>query len=176
LGLVPALVGAAVLTFFLLLPRWAGRRAARLERGRVASFLRSLARIVHETEHSLFALDWRVAGAFAYLLLDIACLWACFKALGHSPPIVPLVVGYQVGYLANIIPVPGGIGALDAGLVGALVLYGIRATPATAAVIAYHAILLWVPTLIGTIAFVLLRRMLREPIEPRVPERSSQRA
>ena len=53
---------------------------------------------------------------------------------------------------------PGGVGALDGGLIGMLVIYGVPATAATAAVLAYHAVALWVPTLIGTLAFVLLRR------------------
>ncbi len=175
LGLVPGGVGLVVLAFFLALPRWSERMAERLRgRERVASGLRGLAEAIRHTEEVVFTRpDWRLLGAFAYLLFDIAVLWACFKALGYSPPIVAVALAYQIGYLANLIPIPGGIGALDAGLVGALVLYGITAVPSTAAVIAYHAIVLWVPTAIGTVAFVLLRRMLRNPeaLRPR-PERA----
>ena len=164
LGVVPAAVGVAVLALFLALPRFAERGARRLARHeRAATLLRGLAESVRDTKRTVFAREWRVVGAFAYLLFDIAVLWACFRALGASPPIAALVLGYQVGYLANVVPVPGGIGALDAGLVGMLVLYGIDATQATAAVLAYHAIALWVPTLIGTVAFVFLRRQLRHP-------------
>jgi uncharacterized protein (TIRG00374 family) len=103
----------------------------------------------------------------AYLTLDIAVLWVCFRAFGSTPPITALILGYQIGYLANLIPVPGGIGPLDGGLIGALVLYGIHGTVATTAVLVYHAIALWVPTLFGTIAFLMLRRSLDEPISLR---------
>jgi uncharacterized membrane protein YbhN (UPF0104 family) len=74
------------------------------------------------------------------------------------------VLGYQIGYIANAVPVPGGIGALDGGLIGALVLYGVNATAATTAVLVYHAIWLLVPLVIGTVAFLLERPHLDEPL------------
>jgi hypothetical protein len=69
--------------------------------------------------------SWRVAGAAGYLWFDIAALWAMFNAIGSAPPLAALVLGYLIGYLANGLPVPGGIGVLDAGLAGAL--YGVPA-------------------------------------------------
>ena len=50
-------------------------------------------------------------------------LWACFAAAGQTPPVAALVLAYQIGYLSNFIPVPGGIGVLDGSLIGMLVLY-----------------------------------------------------
>lgn len=82
------------------------------------------------------------------------------------------MLAYLIGFLGNIIPVPGGIGVLDGGLIAALVAYGTPATAAAAAVLAYHAIALWIPTLLGTVAFVLLRRTMDEPLVLR-PERPS---
>jgi uncharacterized protein (TIRG00374 family) len=162
LSVVPAAAGAAVLAFFLALPRFAERGAEHAAgHRRIRATLRALAGTVRSTERVVFSTDWRLTGAFAYLLFDIAVLWACFRALGHAPPIASIVLAYQIGYLANIIPVPGGVGALDGGLIGMLVIYGVPATAATAAVLAYHAVALWVPTLIGTLAFVLLRRDIR---------------
>jgi uncharacterized protein (TIRG00374 family) len=162
LSVVPAAVGVVVIAFFLVLPRFADRLAARLgDHRRVAPILRGLGESIRDAEKLLRARDWRVAGAFAYLLFDIAVLWACFEALGGAPPVAALVLAYQIGYLANIVPIPGGIGSLDAGLVGALLLYGVNAAHATAAVLIYHAIALWVPALLGTIAFVLLQQDLR---------------
>jgi uncharacterized membrane protein YbhN (UPF0104 family) len=162
LSVVPAAVGAVVIALFVALPRFSDRLATRLgDHRRIASILRGLGGAIHEAEKLLLVRDWRVVGAFAYLLFDIAVLWATFEALGGSPPIAVLVLGYQIGYLANIVPIPGGIGALDAGIVGALVLYGVDASQATAAVIIYHAIALWVPAVLGTIAWVLLQRDLR---------------
>jgi uncharacterized membrane protein YbhN (UPF0104 family) len=97
---------------------------------------------------------WRVAGAAGYLWFDIAALWAMFHAIGGAPPLAALVLGYLIGYLANGLPVPGGIGVLDAGLAGALALYGVPAVDAAAAVLVYHAVALWVPGAGGLIAFV----------------------
>ncbi len=72
-------------------------------------------------------------------------LWVTLAAVGPLPPVAALVIAYLVGYLANAIPVPGGIGVLDAGLVGALAVYGLPLTHAAAAVLVYHAIAFWVP-------------------------------
>jgi uncharacterized membrane protein YbhN (UPF0104 family) len=108
---------------------------------------------------------WRLLGGAGYLLFDIAVLWTTFAATGLRPPVAPLVVAYLVGYLANATPIPGGIGVLDAGLVGALALYGLPVTHAAAAVLVYHAIAFWLPTLGGTVAYARLRPRLGEPVE-----------
>ncbi len=155
-GLLPAAVALAGLAFFIALPR--------LERGGVLSRARWLRPVlsrtaawVADTEAVAFTPNWRVLGAVGYLVLDIGALWACLRAVGTAPPLVAIVVGYQVGYLANLLPVPGGIGVLDGGLLGALVLYGLPPAPTAAAVVLYHAIALWVPALGGTSGFVRLR-------------------
>jgi uncharacterized membrane protein YbhN (UPF0104 family) len=103
-----------------------------------------------------------IAGLLAYLVFDIAILWAGFRALGAAPPIAVLALAYLIGELGGLIPVPGGIGGIDAGLLGTLVLYHVSITSAAGAVIAYRTIALAVPALAGTIAFVALRRTLRE--------------
>ena len=113
---------------------------------------------MRDTESVAFHFNWRLIGAIGYLLFDMAVLWACLRAVGTSAPVLPMLVGYQVGYLANLIPIPGGVGVLEGGLLGALLLYGLPAAPTAAAVILYHAIALWVPTLGGTVAFARLRR------------------
>jgi uncharacterized membrane protein YbhN (UPF0104 family) len=158
LSILPAAMGVLILVFFLALPRIAERVAGE---GRFGALLRGLAKSIRDTARALVTPDLRLLGAVAYLAFDIAVLWVCFLATGHSPPISALVLAYQIGYLANAIPVPGGIGVLDGGLVGMLILYGANATTAAAAVIFYHAIALWVPALIGTIAFIRLQRATR---------------
>ena len=65
-----------------------------------------------------------LAGAIAYLWADVAMLWVCFRAFGETLPAGAVTLAFLIGYLANIVPVPGGIGALDGGLVAALVAYG----------------------------------------------------
>ena len=176
LTFLPAAVGAVVFALFLAVPHWATSRAsAGPPSGRLERLLFGFADSIRLTVRTLLTPDWRLLGGYAYLLLDIAVLYVCLKAVGGvSLPVASVVLAYQIGYLANIIPVPGGIGVLDSGLVGMLVLFGARATPAAAGVLIYHAISLWVPTVFGTVAFLLIRRTLGKPITPRaVPDGSS---
>jgi uncharacterized membrane protein YbhN (UPF0104 family) len=155
-GLIPAtatLVGLGIFGVTPLLARRVGP-----DPGRIGSWIERVASWVRDTAAVTFRRDWRVLGSIAYLLFDIAVLWACLRAVGASVPVLALVVGYQVGYLSNVIPIPGAIGVLEGGLLGALVLYGMPAAPAAAAVVLYHAIALWVPTVGGTVSFVRLRK------------------
>ncbi|MGN6166991.1 MAG: lysylphosphatidylglycerol synthase domain-containing protein [Solirubrobacteraceae bacterium] len=156
-GLVPAVVAVVVLGFFLLLPRLVGRHRSG---GRVMNALERVASWVSDTMKIAFTPDWRLLGAMGYLVFDIAVLWACLRAVGVTAPVFALVLGYQIGYLANLVPIPGGVGALEGGLLGALLLYGLPAAPTAAAVVLYHAIALWLPTLGGAAGFVRLRRAL----------------
>jgi uncharacterized protein (TIRG00374 family) len=156
---VPGVVALIAALSFLLLPSIVERHERTLDaHPRWGATLRTTAEGVRGAKRTLSSTEWLTIGAWAYLLCDIAVLWLCLHALGQSPPFASVILAYQIGYITNIIPVPGGIGVLDAGLVAMLVLCGIPATPATGAVLAYHAISLWVPVLIGTLAFVLLRR------------------
>jgi uncharacterized membrane protein YbhN (UPF0104 family) len=157
-GLIPAVVGFAGITFFVALPRLIGVPSR--EESRLGAALSRTASWVRDTEQVAFTPNWRLLGTAGYLVFDIAVLWACLRALGVHAPIVALVLGYQVGYLANLVPIPGGVGALEGGLLGALLLYGLPAAPTAAAVVLYHAIALWLPTLGGTAGFVGLRRAL----------------
>ena len=168
LGLVPALVGIVGLAFFSALPMLARVGGE----GRVARWARVTGRVVAQCFEELRHPTWRLWGAVAYLWFDIAMLWVCLRALGVHADIPDLALAFLIGYLGNILPIPGGIGALDGGLTAALLLYGFDAAPAAAAVLAYHAIVLWIPTLLGTIAFLRVRRTFDEPLvlrEPRQP-------
>ena len=91
-------------------------------------------------------------------------------ALGPAPSVAVVVLAYSIGYLANTLPIPGGIGVLDAGLTGALVLYGVSPIRAAAAVIIYHAIAFWVPGVGGLVAYVRLRPRLVRAAEQERPE------
>jgi uncharacterized membrane protein YbhN (UPF0104 family) len=161
-GLVPAVVGIAAIALFLALPRIIKAGPQRERGGRLQSLARELASWSRDTEVLVRERNWRLLGALGYLLFDIAVLWACLRAVGETPPVMALVLGYQLGYLANLIPIPGGIGVLEGGLLGALLLYGLPAGPTAAAVILYHAIALWIPTLGGTFGFVRLRPAVHE--------------
>ena len=169
LSILPAAVGAIVLALFLLLPRYVDRIVRRVKPGRLHTFLTATAVSVRDTERFMFHPDWRIIGAIGYLWFDIAVLFACFAAAGHVPPLAPVVLAYQIGYLSNFIPVPGGIGILDGSLIGMLILYGIGGTIATASTLVYHAISLWVPAVWGTIAFIILQKTKKQPITLRNP-------
>jgi uncharacterized membrane protein YbhN (UPF0104 family) len=174
LSIVPAGVGTVVLVFFLLLPRWIDRGLGHRLPARVHAVLSGTAHSIRDTEMLLVKPDWRIIGAIGYLWFDIGVLIACFAALGASLPLTAIVLAYQIGYISNAIPVPGGIGILDGSLVGMLVVYGASATNAAAATLVYHSIALWVPALWGTVAFLILRRSRCQPLELR-PTREERR-
>jgi uncharacterized membrane protein YbhN (UPF0104 family) len=168
LSLLPGGVGTLGLILFALLP-WLCDRLLPNATGKTAVSLRATADTVRATARVLLTRDWRLLGAWIYLWADIFVLVICFWALGIHPPISTIVLAYQIGYLSNFVPIPGGIGVLDGSFVGMFVLYGVLASQATAATIVYHAISLWVPAMWGTLAFLLLRRTRKHPLTLRPP-------
>jgi uncharacterized protein (TIRG00374 family) len=100
------------------------------------------------------------------MVFDLAVLGACFRAFGYSPALGVLVLGYLIGQLGGNLPLPGGIGGVDLGLIGVFALYHQPLAPTTAAVLVYHAISLWVPAVLGSVAFVQLRNTLRRAEKP----------
>ena len=74
---------------------------------------------------------------------DVAVLWACFRAFGSAPPVAVIVLVYFVGMLANTLPLPGGVGAVDGGMIGTAMGFGIDGGLAIVAVLAYRAIAFW---------------------------------
>ena len=133
-----------------------------MRRRRALSALRLVPDGVREAVGLLRTRDPRLLlGLFAYLAGDILVLWAAFRGLGQSPEIAIVAIAYLIGQLGNLVPLPGGIGGVEGGLIGTLVLYGVPAVPATAAVLLYRVVQLWLPAGFGAIAFAQLRRMLR---------------
>lgn len=164
LTLLPAAIGLAAFAAALAGARTAERIAGRIRRPRLATALTSLARGVQATSAELRRGDWKLVGALGYFAFDVATLAATFAAIGVHPPIAAITMAHLVGQLAGTIPIPGGLGVVDGGLVAALVLYGVDLAPATAAVLLYRAIALGLPAILGTIAFLILRRTLDQPL------------
>ncbi|MCW2993964.1 MAG: flippase-like protein [Conexibacter sp.] len=164
LGLLPGVVASGGVALFWCVPSLAARFAVVEDAGRTIRWLHTTAGVVEEAKAEIRHPSWRLLGAVGYLWFDIAMLWVSFRAFGDAPPVGALTLAFLIGYLGNVVPIPGGIGALDGGLTAALVLYGADPASAAAAVLVYHAIVLWVPTLLGTIAFLRLRPTLTEPI------------
>ncbi len=101
-----------------------------------------------------------VVGSLAYMAFDIAALGFGFAAVGNVPSFGTLVLGYLIGQLGNLIPLPGGVGGTEGGLVGVFALYHVNVADAAAAVLIYRLFQLVIPALLGAPAFVLLRRRL----------------
>jgi uncharacterized membrane protein YbhN (UPF0104 family) len=101
-------------------------------------------------------------GAFAWWGFDIAVLWASFHAFGAAPPVAVIVMGYFVGTLANTLPLPGGVGGVDGGMIGAFLAFGVDPAVAVLAVLSYRAIAFWLPTAPGLVAYFQLRHTMGE--------------
>jgi uncharacterized protein (TIRG00374 family) len=167
--LVPALAALATIAATIWLAKWAGRAATRgrLKEGRLGVVLLALSDGVAEALTVIREHDWRLLGAVAYWLLDNLVLYACLASFGGAPSFWAVAMAYLVGMLANSLPIPGGFVAVEAGLVGMLLLFGVRpAYQVLAAVVIYRAISLWIPALIGSVAFLGLRREIGKPATP----------
>jgi uncharacterized protein (TIRG00374 family) len=102
--------------------------------------------------------DRAVGGALAYWVFNIAVLWAAFHAFGEPPPLAVLVMIYFVGMLGNLLPLPGGVGGVDGGMIGAALAFGVSSDLAVVSVLTYRAFAFWLPTLPGIVAYLQLRR------------------
>ncbi len=142
--------------------RWTGRARLALRAGLTAGADGVDQAIVLLRSHSVGA----IAGSFSYMAFDIAALGFAFAAVGPVPTFGVLVLGYLIGQLGNLIPVPGGIGGTEGALIGVFALYGVNLTVATAAVLLYRLFQLLVPAALGVPAFVLLRRRLARSDRP----------
>lgn len=174
LTVIPAIFGGSVILAFILItliPSDIERRLERMAQGRrrLARIARRLATgpaLLAEGTRRALRYIWQrragLLGAPAWWAFDIAVLWACFHAFGDAPPQAVLVMGYFVGMIANVLPLPGGVGAVDAGMVAVFNGFGVPLDAAVVAVLSYRGFAFWLPTLPGGIAYIQLRRTIRE--------------
>lgn len=120
LTVVPAIFAAVVIVAALAMVLIPAELPGRL--GRVVAALGSGVRGAIELLRSR---DWRLLGALAWWGFDIGVLWACFHAFSGSPELSVLVLVYFVGMLANLLPLPGGVGGVDGGMIGTAIGFGI---------------------------------------------------
>jgi uncharacterized protein (TIRG00374 family) len=164
LTLVPAVIAAAAIVLTIAGGRWAAAAERSVAgraggRSRLAQVLRALSAGVSGALALLRERDpWLLLGLLGYLGFDVMILWATFHAFGSVPALAIIWIGYLIGELGGLIPLPGGVGGVDVGLVGTLVLYHVPAGAATAAVLGYRTLALIVPAAFGTVAFAMLRR------------------
>jgi glycosyltransferase 2 family protein len=109
---------------------------------------------------------YALLGAAGYMAFDVAALAASFEAFGVGPSFAGFVFAYVIGQLGGLVPLPGGIGGIEGGLIGALALYGSPLALATAAVLAYRVVQLGMPAVLGSLAFLQLRRRLSRDEAP----------
>jgi uncharacterized protein (TIRG00374 family) len=147
--------------------RWA-RRAATLPASMSAGVRHSIA-LVRDR-------DPAILGAVAYWACNVAVLWAAFHAFGEAPAWPVIVQAYFVGMLGNLLPLPGGVGGVDGGMIGALIGFGVDGSLAVVAVLTYRAFAFWLPTIPGAVAFFQLRRTVARWREEREGERGAARA
>ena len=161
-GILFAIVGAMA-----LLPGDIERRLARwaVGSGRVAHWVARAATVpalaasgVRTAIDLIRSRDVGLLGALAWWGFDISVLWACFHAFGSPPPFTVILMAYFIGMTGNLLPLPGGLGGVEGGMIGALVAFGVDFNLAVLAVLSYRAISFWLPTIPGAIAFFQLRR------------------
>jgi uncharacterized protein (TIRG00374 family) len=168
--MVPAYIALAAIAIFLaiaFLPKDLSRRlgSARPATSKFGKVLRLLASgperlgggtrfAIHLVRHP----DWALLGTLGWWAFNIGVLWASCKAFGHGPPLAVVTQAYFVGLLANLLPLPGGIGGVDGGMIGALIAFGVDGGLAVVAVLVYRGFAFWLPTLPGAIAYLQLRR------------------
>jgi uncharacterized protein (TIRG00374 family) len=168
---VPAAGALLVIAAVLLVPRLGAGEAVAPGAGRVRRALREVRKaLVGGTREAVQMVRsgnvLAIVGSLGYWAWDNAVLWATFHAFGYSPPISVILLGYLIGQLGGLLPLPGGLGGIDGGLIGTLIVFGLPAAVTAAAVLVYRAILFWLPLLAGAVAFASLRRGLNRPDRP----------
>jgi uncharacterized protein (TIRG00374 family) len=171
LTIVPAIVAVALMVVvgaMALLPddierrlqRWGSSSSGRLARwvamgatapALAASGVRTAIELIRSRDPGLL-------GAVAWWGFDISVLWAMFHAFGSPPPFTVIWMAYFLGMLGNLLPLPGGLGGVEGGMIGALVAFGVDFNLAYVSVLSYRAISFWLPTIPGAVAYFQLRR------------------
>jgi uncharacterized membrane protein YbhN (UPF0104 family) len=152
----PLLAGAGVVLVIAVAVLTLVRRV----RSAVLSFLRTAlgeARSVHTRPARALAL-W--GGSFAFPALQASVLVLVGRAMGLDVPPAHMAVAYLAATVAvALVPTPGGIGSVEAALVVALVAAGGPAAVATAVVLAFRVITVWLPLLPGALTLGALVRL-----------------
>ena len=170
LTMVPAIVAVLLMAITLALavvPTDLQRRAAQAHfgSGRLRRRLAQVAQAPAATSAGirdaivhLRSKDPALLGAVAFWAFQIAVVWAAFHAFGDAPPLAVLVQGFFVGMLGNLLPIPGGVGGVEGGMIGAYAAFGVDSGLAVVAVLVYRAFTFWLPLVPGLIAYLRLRR------------------
>jgi uncharacterized protein (TIRG00374 family) len=172
LTIVPAAISFGIivlLALVTLVPSDFERRIGRVTSGRLHKWAKRLASVP-----ATLATGVRTAGAFirepsrgglavlgavGFWAANIGILWAAFHAYDVQVPLGVVIQGFFIGMVANLFPLaPGGVGAVDAGMIGTFVLFGLDGTTVFAAILTYRLMAFWLPIPPGIVAFFQLRQ------------------
>jgi uncharacterized protein (TIRG00374 family) len=183
--LLPAIIGLVAFVLALLAALTPTDLQERLEgyahrHGRLARFTQRAANLpaaisagIRLSVQHVRGGDPALAGSIAYWGFNIAVLWASFEAFGDAPPWAVIVMGYFVGMLANLLPLPGGVGGVDGGMIGAFVAFGGESRDSiVVAVLTYRLFAFYLPTIPGALAYLQLRRTVARWSEERGARRA----
>jgi uncharacterized protein (TIRG00374 family) len=107
-------------------------------------------------------------GALGWWTGLIGILWASFHAYGVEIPLGIVIQGYFLGMFANLLPSPAaGVGTVDAGLIGAFVIFGIPAGTVFPAILTFRLITIWLPIPVGVWGYLALRKTIQRWAEER---------
>jgi uncharacterized protein (TIRG00374 family) len=104
---------------------------------------------------------WRAAviSASGCTGLDYLALLCALEAVGAEPRASLVLLAYVGANLLELVPItPGGLGFVEAGLVGTLTLAGVAPQDALLATLAYRLVSYWLPIPAGGLAFAAFRR------------------
>lgn len=164
LTLVPAAVGALVIIAALGFARFGAGpcRAGEPAEGGLRERLRAVPGVlawgVRDAIGLLVTARAGLLGAIGWWFFDIAVLGLAFAAFGETPAVAVLVMAYFVGLVGNTLPLPGGFGGVEGGMIASFLAFGVDADLAVVAVLTYRVISFWLPAGPGAAAYVLLRR------------------
>jgi uncharacterized protein (TIRG00374 family) len=161
--ILPAGIAALILLVAALgrplLRRLADSSAER--EGRVARVLASIPGTLDDGVHTVATVvrerDPAVLGGALWWLADAAVLWAACHAFGASPNVLDVCMAYLIGQVANLLPIPGGLG-VEAGLLGMLIAFGVPGGVAVLASLTQRLVSTWLPALPGALALAAIGR------------------
>jgi uncharacterized protein (TIRG00374 family) len=154
--------------------RWVGRVAESV-RNRVRRKAEPITglddRLVYERNRirKVLGRQWRAATLLSSgrLAFDYATLLFTIRATGARPQPALVLLAYSVARLLALIPVtPGGLGIVEAGLSGLLILAGVQGGDAVVATLGYRVISYWLPILAGPFAYLAFRMRFGAPGGP----------
>ena len=144
LYVVGAVILAAVAAFVVVprLRKWVATNVG----PRAKEVLRDLRDLAGEPRRLVII----VLGCAATTLGGALALWACVSAFGGNTSFVTVTVVTMIGgTLASAAPTPGGVGAVEAALIGGLAAFGLPAGIAVPSVLLYRVLTCWLPVFVG---------------------------